>query len=288
MLKVGQNIKYDMLVFARHGIAVAPVDDTMLLSATCWRAGSHGHGMDELAELHLGHETIKFKDVPGSGKSPGDLRPGALDKALDYAAEDAEVTWRLHRALKPRLVGRAPGDGLRDPGAAHWCRCWHEMELTGIKVDRGALRRLSNDFARAHRRPGRGDPRPGRARSSPSARPSSWARVLFDEMGLEGGKKTKTGAYARPAPTCWRPGGPGPRAAGPGARLAPAHQAQEHLHRRPAVEQINPETGRVHTSYARPVASTGRLSSNDPNLQNIPVRTEEGRKIRRAFVAERA
>ena len=283
VLKVGQNIKYDMLIFARHGVAVAPIDDTMLLSYVI-DAGAHGHGMDELAELHLGHETIKFKDVAGSGKSQVTFDFVPLDKALDYAAEDAEVTLRLHQALKPRLLAErlvTVYETLERPLVP----VLTEMELTGIKVDRAALARLSNDFAtrtaeleqEIHALAGR---------QFTIGSPKQLGEILFDEMGLEGGgRKTKTGAYATGAGVL-----EGLAAQGHDlpARVLDWRQLTKlkSTYTDALQEQINPETGRVHTSYSQAVASTGRLSSNDPNLQNIPVRTEEGRKIRRAFVAE--
>jgi DNA polymerase-1 len=283
VLKVGQNIKYDMLIFARHGVAVAPIDDTMLLSYVI-DAGAHGHGMDELAELHLGHETIKFKDVAGSGRSQVTFDFVPLDKALDYAAEDAEVTLRLHQALKPQLLaGRLVTvyETLERPLVPVLA----EMELTGIKVDRAALARLSNDFAtraaeleeEIYRLAGR---------EFTIGSPKQLGEILFDEMGLDSGKKTKSGAYATGADVLQYLAAQGHQLP---AKVLDWRQLSKlkSTYTDALQEQINPETGRVHTSYSQAVASTGRLSSNDPNLQNIPVRTEEGRKIRRAFVAEK-
>jgi DNA polymerase-1 len=284
VLKIGQNLKYDMVVLAKYGVEIAPVDDTMLLSYVL-EGGLHGHGMDELASLHLGHQTIKFSEVAGSGRNQVTFDRVALGKALDYAAEDADVTLRLHRALKPQLLAQrmvTVYETLERPLVPVLVA----METAGIKVDRDTLRRLSNDFA-------------GRAAELESeihklaghpftiGSPKQLGEVLFDELGLEGGgRKTKTGAYAT------------------GAAVLEALAAQGHdlparvpdwrqqtklksTYTDALQEQIDPETGRVHTSFSQAVASTGRLSSNDPNLQNIPVRTEEGRKIRRAFVAEK-
>ncbi|RMD62608.1 MAG: DNA polymerase I, partial [Alphaproteobacteria bacterium] len=283
VLKVGQNIKYDILVLGRHGIAVRPFDDTMLLSYVL-EAGLHGHGMDELARLHLGHDTIKFKDVAGTGKAQVTFDKVPLDKALDYAAEDADVTLRLHRVLKPRLVPERVTtvyETLERPLVPVLA----EMERAGIKVDRDALRALSNDFAaRAAELEAEIYRLAGRRFNIAS--PKQLGEILFDEMGLDGGKKGKSGAY------------------GTGADILETLAAQGHdlparvLEWRQLTKlkstytdalqnQINPQTGRVHTSFSQAVASTGRLSSSDPNLQNIPVRTEEGRKIRRAFIAER-
>ncbi len=282
VLKIGQNIKYDMIILARYGIEMAPIDDTMLLSYVV-EGGLHGHGMDDLAQLHLDYDTIKFKDVAGSGKSQVTFDKVPLDKALDYAAEDADITGRLHALLKPRLVTdqmTTVYETIERPLVPVLAN----MERTGIKVDRDVLRRMSNDFAQRlseletqiHEMAGR---------SFTIGSPKQLGEILFDEMSLPGGKKGKSGAYAT------------------GADILESLAAQGHdlparvldwrqlaklksTYTDSLQEQINPETGRIHTSYAQAIASTGRLSSNDPNLQNIPIRTEEGRKIREAFVAE--
>ena len=282
VLKVGQNIKYDMIILARYGIEMAPIDDTMLLSYVV-EGGLHGHGMDDLAQLHLDYTTIKFKDVAGSGKSQLTFDQVPLDKALDYAAEDADITGRLHSLLKPRLVTdrmTTVYETIERPLVPVLAK----MERTGIKVDRDVLRRMSNDFAQRlaeletqiHELAGE---------KFTIGSPKQLGEILFDKMGLSGGKKGKSGAYAT------------------GADILESLAAQGHdlparvldwrqlaklksTYTDSLQEQINPETGRIHTSYAQAIASTGRLSSNDPNLQNIPIRTEEGRKIREAFVAE--
>ncbi|MFQ5766033.1 MAG: DNA polymerase, partial [Rhodospirillales bacterium] len=193
VLKVGQNIKYDMQVLARHGIAVWPVDDTMLLSYVL-EGGLHGHGLDELAEMFLDHETIKFADVAGTGKTRVTFDRVPLEKALDYAAEDAEVTGRLHRLLKPRLVVEhmvTVYETLERP----LIRVLQEMERHGIRVDGEELKRLSANFAtrladleaEIHKLAGH---------EFNIASPKQLGEVLFEEMGLPGGKKLKTGAYA--------------------------------------------------------------------------------------------
>ncbi len=282
VLKVGQNIKYDMLIFARYGIEVAPIDDTMLLSYVL-DGGLHGHGMDELARLHLGHETIKFKDVAGSGKSQVTFDLVALDLALDYAAEDADVTLRLHEVLKPRLLAErmvTVYETLERPLAPVLAA----METNGIKADRVALNRLSNDFARRiaeletviHRLAGR---------EFTIGSPKQLGEILFDEMSLEGGRKGKSGAYATGADVLESLVVQGHDLP---ARVLDWRQLSKlkSTYSDALQEQINPETGRIHTSFSQAVASTGRLSSNDPNLQNIPIRTEDGRKIRHAFVAK--
>ena len=282
VLKIGQNIKYDALVFAKQGIEVAPIDDTMLLSYVA-EGGLHGHGMDELASLHLGHTTIKFKEVAGSGKSQVTFDRVPLDKALDYAAEDADITLRLHEVFRPLLLEShlvTVYETIERPLVPVLAT----MERTGIKADRNRLRRLSNDFAtrieelaeEIHKLAGR---------SFTIGSPKQLGEILFDEMGLPGGKKGKTGAYATGADVL-----EGLAAQGHDlpARVLDWRQLAKlkSTYTDSLQEQINPDTGRIHTSYSQAVASTGRLSSNDPNLQNIPVRTEEGRKIRQAFVAE--
>ncbi len=282
VLKVGHNIKYDNEIFARYGVRVAPVDDTMLLSYVL-EGGLHGHGMDELAELHFGHATIKFKDVAGTGKSQVTFDHVALDKALDYAAEDADITGRLHALFKPRLVEDhmvTVYETIERPLIG----VLTEMELTGIKADAGVLKDLSKDFAKRlgdleidiHKLAGH---------EFNIGSPKQLGEVLFDEMGLTGGKKTKTGAYGTGADILEGLAAEGHEL--PARVLAWRQLAKlKSTYTDTLIEQINPETGRVHTNYGQAIASTGRLSSNDPNLQNIPVRTEEGRKIRRAFVAD--
>jgi DNA polymerase-1 len=287
VLKVGQNIKYDALILARSGIAVAPVDDTMLISYVL-EGGAHGHGMDELAQLHLGHKTITYDEVTGTGKNRIGFAEVPLDRARDYAAEDADITLRLHRLLRPRLV------------AEHLVRVYETierplvpivaaMERAGIKVDRDALRRVSNDLAlrlddleiRIHAAAGR---------AFNIGSPAQLGTILFDEMGLQlpdGAvpARTKTGAYATGADVLEDLAAAGhalPQLVLDWRQLAKLKSTYADA----LVEQIDPSTGRVHTSFAMAATSTGRLSSSDPNLQNIPVRTEEGRKIRTAFVAE--
>lgn len=280
-LKIGQNIKYDSLVLSRYGVEVSPVDDTMLLSYVL-DGGLHGHGMDELAELHLGHNTIKFKEVAGIGKAQVTFDHVPLDKALDYAAEDADITLRLHRALKPRLLDEhmvTVYETIERPLIPVLAR----MERAGVRVDPEALRGLSRDFTQ--RMAGLEDEIHKLAGEDFNVgSPKQLGEILYDKMGLGGGKKGKTGAYATGADVLEDLAAQGhdlPARVLDWRQLAKLKSTYSDA----LVEQINPDTGRVHTSFAMAAASTGRLSSTDPNLQNIPVRTEEGRKIRRAFVA---
>ena len=283
VLKVGQNIKYDSVVLERHGCPVAPVDDTMLLSYVL-EGGSHGHGMDELAKLHLGHTPISYKEVAGTGKAQVTFDYVPLDKARDYAAEDADITLRLHQTLKPRLVAERVTtvyETLERP----LIPVLAAMERAGVKVDRKELARLSGEFA--ERMAALEAEVYGLAGHEFNVgSPKQIGEILFDEMGLPGGKKGKTGAYTTDAQVLEDLAAQGHDLP---ARLLDWRQLSKlkSTYTDTLIEQINPESGRVHTSFSMAAASTGRLASTDPNLMNIPVRTEEGRKIRRAFVAEK-
>ncbi len=280
VLKIGQNIKYDMKVLSRHGIAISPIDDTMLLSYVL-EGGLHGHGMDTLAEIFLDHKTIKYADVTGTGKAKVTFDMVTLDKALDYAAEDADITGRLHRALKPRLA-RDHMVSVYETLERPLVPILEEMERTGVLVDGKELKRLSDDFGKRlatfeidiHKLAGR---------EFNIGSPKQLGEILFDELGLPGGKKGKTGAYGTGVDVL-------DKLAGQGHDLAARVLDWRHLAKLKStysdalMEQINPDTGRVHTSYSQGAVATGRLASSNPNLQNIPIRTEEGRKIRRAFV----
>ena len=282
VLKVGQNIKYDMQVLARLGVDVSPVDDTMVLSYVL-DGGLHGHGMDALAAQHLGRDTIKYSDVVGSGRKQVTFDQVPLDQALDYAAEDADVTWCLHRVLKPRLALEHMAT-VYETMERPLIPVLEGMERAGITVDSGRLKRLSADFS--VRLDGlQADIHGLAGREFNVGSPKQLGEVLFEDLGLEGGKKGKTGAYATGADVLEGLAAEGHDVA---QRVLDWRQLAKlkSTYADALVEQVNPETGRVHTSYAMAATSTGRLASSDPNLQNIPVRTEEGRKIRRAFIAE--
>ncbi len=281
VLKIGQNIKYDMVVLARYGLSVVPYDDTMLLSYTL-DAGKHNHNMDDLAERHLGHTTIKFDDVTGTGKARITFDRVPLDKALAYAAEDADITLRLHRALKPRLLSDKMTT-LYETIERPMPRVVAAMELAGVKVDKAELNRLSADFANRMAALER-EAHELAEESFNLGSPKQLGEILFDKMSLPGGKKGKTGAYGTGADVLEE------LAAG-GHKLPQVVLDWRQLQKLKGTytdalqEQIGSD-GRVHTSYSLAATSTGRFASSDPNLQNIPIRTEEGRKIRRAFVAE--
>ena len=282
VLKVAQNAKYDLAVLARQGVTVAPIEDTMLISYVL-EAGLHGHGMDELAQIHLGHTPIPFKQVAGTGKAQISFAQVELTPATCYAAEDADVTLRLYNVLKPRL--RSEGlltvyETLERP--LPWVLS--EMELHGIKVNPERLRQLGHEFsmkmveleAEAHRLAGR----PFNLGS-----PKQIGDILFGEMGLAGAKKTATGAWATDVKVLEDLAEKGealPRTLVDWRQVAKLKNTYTDA----LVAAVSPRTGRVHTSFSLASTSTGRLSSSDPNLQNIPVRTEEGRKLRAAFIAE--
>ena len=283
VLKIGHNIKYDQGMLARYGLDVTPIDDTMLISYVLHGA-SHGHGMDELAQRYLNHDCIPYTAVCGKGAAQIGFAEVPVDKATSYAAEDAEVTLRLWQALRPQLLGQhmvAVYETLDRPIVPIVA----EMEGHGIKVDAHRLRQLSAEFtqrmagfeAEAYKLAGR---------SFNLGSPKQLGEVLFNELNLGGaGRKTKTGAFATGVEVLEELALAGhelPRVILSWRQL----QKLTRTYTDTLVEQVDPATGRVHTSYSLAATSTGRLSSNEPNLQNIPIRTEEGRKIREAFVPE--
>jgi len=280
ILKIGQNIKYDYLILAKHDIHISPLDDTMLISYAL-DAGVHHHGMDELAKIHLDHDCIPFKQVCGTGKNKITFDQVPLDEATKYAAEDADITGRLHRLLKPRLVDEGMTT-VYETMDRPLVQVLANMEKEGILVDRAMLARLSNDFAERlgvlekeiHDLAGH---------EFNIASPKQLGDILFGEMGLPGGKKTKSGGYSTSVDVMEGLAAEGHEL--PGRVLDWRQLAKLKSTYTDALQkQINPDTGRIHTSYSLAATTTGRLASNDPNLQNIPIRTEEGRKIRQAFI----
>ncbi len=281
ILKIGQNMKYDAKIFALLGVDVQPIDDTMLMSSAMF-AGLHNHGMDGLSERYLGHNPIPIKSLLGSGKGQVTFDRVPIADAVKYAAEDADVTLRLWEMFKP-LLHKARVTTVYETLERPLVPVLARMEMAGVKVDRDTLSRMSNAFAQKmagleaeiHGVVGR----PFNVGS-----PKQLGEILFDEMKLPGGEKGKTGAYAT------------------GADVLEDLATEHHLpglvldwrqlsklkstYTDALQDHINPDTGRVHTSYSITGAVTGRLASTDPNLQNIPIRTEEGRRIREAFVAE--
>ena len=282
VLKVAQNAKYDIAVMSRYGVNVAPVEDTMLMSFVL-DAGLHGHGMDELSQLHLGHIPIPFKEVAGRGKKEISFAQVELPAATCYAAEDADVTLRLYRALKPRLLRErmvTVYETLERPLPAVLA----QMELAGIRVNPERLRQLGNEFslkmaeleARAHEQAGR----PFNLGS-----PKQIGDILFGEMGMSGAKKTATGAWATDVKVLEDLAEQGhalPRTIVDWRQVSKLKNTYTDA----LTAAANPHTHRIHTSFSLAAAATGRLASTDPNLQNIPIRTEEGRKLRTCFIAD--
>jgi DNA polymerase-1 len=281
ILKIGQNLKYDLTVFQRLGIDVAPIDDTMLLSYAL-DSGVNGHGMDELADVHLGLKPIKFKDVAGTGKSQVTFDLVPLDQATSYAAEDADITLRLWHVLKPRLASEHRAtvyETLERPLVPVLAA----MEREGILVDRTVLARLSGEFSKgADALESQVHELAGETFNLGS--PKQIGEILFGKLGLQGGRKTATGAWSTDSQVMEDLAADGVELA---RKLLDWRQLTKlrSTYTDALTGHINPETGRVHTSYSLASTSTGRLSSTDPNLQNIPVRTAEGRQIRTAFVA---
>lgn len=280
VLKIGQNMKYDAKILARNGIRIDPIDDTMLLSYAL-HGGLHTHGMDALSSRYLNHEPIPIKTLLGNGKSAITFDRVPIDAASKYAAEDADITLRLWQKFKPQLhalkVTRVY-EQLERPLVPVLSR----MEMHGIKVDRDTLSRMSNAFAQKmagleaeiHQLAGE---------TFNVGSPAQLGEILFNKMQLPGGKKGKTGKFATGADVL--------------EDLATEHDLPKRVldwrqlsklkstYTDALQDHINTETGRVHTSYSIAGANTGRLASTDPNLQNIPVRSEEGRRIREAFIA---
>ena len=281
IMKIGQNMKYDTKIFAQLGIDVAPIDDTMLMSYVM-HGGLHNHGMDALSERYLNHIPLPIKPLLGSGKSAKTFDAVPLADAVPYAAEDADVTLRLWQMFKPQLH-QTQVTKVYETLERPLVPVLAAMERSGIKVDRDILSRMSNAFAQ--KMAGLEDEiyeLVGRKFNVGS--PKQLGEILFDEMALEGGKKGKTGAYATGVDVL--------------EDLATEHELPrlvldwrqlsklKSTYTDALQDHINKDTGRVHTSYSIAGASTGRLASTDPNLQNIPIRSEEGRRIREAFIAE--
>jgi DNA polymerase-1 len=281
-LKVGQNLKYDLVVMRQHGIDIAPVDDTMLMSYVL-DAGRNSHGMDELSSRHLHHRPIPFTEVAGKGKGQVTFDFVAIDKATAYAAEDADVTLRLWLAMKPRLVAEGMTN-VYETLERGMVDCLARMEARGIAIDRQILSRLSGEFAQGMARLEEEiHTLAGEAFNLGS--PKQLGDILFGRMGLPGAKKTATGAWSTGADVLEDLAAQGHELP---ARLLDwrGMQKLKSTYTDALPGFVNPKSGRVHTSYALASTTTGRLSSTDPNLQNIPVRNEMGRKIRTAFIAE--
>ena len=283
VLKIGHNLKYDWVMLNKAGITPAPIDDTMVMSFDLDAGRSFGHGLEELAKLHFAHDCIPFKQLCGTGAKQITFDKVPLADATEYAAEDADLTLRLWLRLKPRVAAERASriyERVDKPLVPVIAR----MERRGIKVDRDYLARLSAEFGR--------DIQALEAKIYEAAcgpftigSPQQLGHVLYERLGLKGGRKGKSGQYSTDVNELERLAAEGVDC----ARLVLDWRQLTKLkstYTDALQAQVNPDTGRVHTSFSLTGAQTGRLSSNDPNLQNIPIRTEIGRKIRDAFVAE--
>ncbi|AQS47527.1 MULTISPECIES: DNA polymerase I [Thioclava] len=287
ILKIGQNMKYDFKIFARLGIRVAPIDDTMLMSYAMF-SGLHGHGMDTLSDRYLNHQPIPIKELIGTGKSQITFDKVEIEKATRYAAEDADITLRLWQQFKPRLH-RERVTTVYETLERPMVPVLADMEIAGVKVDASVLSRMSNAFAQ---KMAQLEDEIAEIAGQPFnvGSPKQLGEILFDTMGVEGGKKGKTGAYGTGADVLedvTTMEDTNPQAARLAARVLDWRQISKlkSTYTDALQTHVHPETGRVHTCYSIAGANTGRLASTDPNLQNIPVRSEEGRRIREAFVA---
>jgi DNA polymerase I len=281
ILKIGFNIKFNAVMLAQHGITIRNHDDAQLMSYAL-DAGRNAHGLDALAETWLGHATLSHGELTGSGKGKLTFDQVAIDRATAYSAEDADVILRLWHILKPRLTAErmtSVYETLERPLVPVLAR----MERRGISIDRQVLSRLSGEFAQTAARV-EAELQELAGEPINVGSPKQIGDILFGKMGITGGTKTKTGAWST------------------SAQILDELAEQGHDFPKKILEwrqvsklkstytdalptYVNPQTHRVHTTYALAATTTGRLSSNEPNLQNIPVRTEDGRKIRRAFIA---
>ncbi len=282
VLKIAHNLKFDWVMFAKHGIQIAPCDDTLVMSFDL-DAGRSGHGLDELAKTHFEHECIAFKSVCGTGQKQISFDQVPLDAATEYAAEDADICLRLWQRLKPRMA-REGLSQVYQMVDRPLVQSVARMEQRGIKVDRDYLAKLSGTFAVEIAKL-EGEVYEAAEGPFTIGSPQQLGAVLFDRLGLKGGRKGKSGQYSTDVTELERLAGEGV----PVAKLVLDWRQLSKLkstYTDALQAQINPDTGRVHTSYSLSGAQTGRLSSTEPNLQNIPIRTELGRQIRDAFVAE--
>ena len=283
VLKIGHNLKFDMLVLARNDIGLAPFDDTLVMSFALDAGKQFSHSMDELALRHFGHQSISFADVCGKGKSQLTFDQVPLADATRYAAEDADITFRLAQRMRPRL-SREGATRVYERVDRPLVPVIAAMERHGIKVDREQLSRLSAEFA-AQMASLESEIHELAGHKFAVGSPKQLGEVLFAKMELKSGRKGKAGALSTDAAELERLAAQGE----PIARKVLDWRQVAKLkstYTDNLQAQINGETGRVHTSYNLIGAQTGRLSSNDPNLQNIPIRTENGRRIREAFIAE--
>lgn len=282
VLKIAHNMKYDWQMLAKEGVNVAPCDDTMLMSYTC-DGTQHGHGLDELAQLFFDHKMISYDEVTGTGKNRITFDQVELSKAGPYAAEDADYTLRLYNHFKP-LIAQNRVAVIYEDIERPLCPVIAQMELDGIKIDLDVLKSLSHKFGEKILQM-EGEIYKDSGHEFNIGSPKQLGAVLFDSMGLPGGGKTKTGEWSTAVDVLEDLAAQGHDFV---KKILTWRQLSKLKSTYTEALQLaaHPKTSRVHTSYAMALTSTGRLSSSDPNLQNIPIRTEEGRMIRTAFVAE--
>ncbi|MBV9045274.1 MAG: DNA polymerase I, partial [Alphaproteobacteria bacterium] len=281
VLKVAQNMKYDYLLFLQRGIRVAPFDDTLLIHYVL-DGGLRQHGMDELSVEHLNHTPISYQDVTGKGKDKKTFDAVPVKDATRYAAEDADIALRLHAILKPRLI-KAGKLTVYETLERPLVPVLSDMEREGIMIDPGLLRRLSNDFAKTQAALEKEVFKVAGGEINLGS-PKQLGDFFFGTLKLPGGRKTKTGAWSTDADVLEEVAAQGHDVA---TKVLEWRQLSKlrGTYTDALPTYVNPNTGRVHTSFQMAAAATGRLASTDPNLQNIPIRTEEGRRIRQAFVA---
>jgi len=283
IIKIGHNFKYDMQMFIPYGIDINNVDDTMLMSYVL-DGTSHSNSMDNLAKEFLNIDTIKFGEVTGKGKSQITFDLVPLDKALSYAAEDADVTLQLYNVFKPRLAEEGMAD-FYETIEKPLVKVIAEMETIGIKIDIPKLKEISKDLEQKlaiiaeeiYQLAGG---------TFNIASPKQMGEILFDNLGIEGGKKTRTGGYSTDASVLEDLSDKGHPIADKIIEWRELSKLKS-TYADALPESINPKTGRIHTSYSMAGTNTGRLSSSEPNLQNIPIRSEQGKKIRSAFIPEK-
>ena len=283
LIKIGHNIKYDIAVLKRYKIDVVSFEDTMLMSYIN-DAGNHRHGMDELAKVHFNRDTIKFKDVVGTGKSQITFDYVEIEKAIEYAAEDAEITFKLYLLLKKKLSEEkniSAYNYLEKPLVASIL----EMEINGIKINTEYLQSLSSEFEKKINSLEKTIFKLCGVEFNIGS-PKQLGDVLFNKLNLTPPKKTKTGEFSTGIEVLEDLAFEGNKVA---EDLITWRQLSKlkNTYTEALQTHINKTTQRIHTSYAMASTNTGRLSSSDPNLQNIPIRSTEGRLIRKAFIAEK-
>jgi len=283
IMKIGHNIKYDKIVLANFNIDAHPIEDTMLLSYVL-DAGKFKHNLDDLAKIYLDYDTIKYKDVVGVGKKEKTFDQLSIEEAYKYAAEDADITLKLYHILKKRIVEEKlvnVYENIEKP----LVDVLVNMERNGIKIDVKKLKKLSSIFLKKIFSIQKEIFKYSKFEFN-IASTKQLGEVLFDKMGIQGGKKGKSGAYSTSSEILENLSYQGHEIA---KFLLEWRQISKlkNTYTESLTQEINTETSRIHTSYSMASTSTGRLSSTNPNLQNIPIRTEEGKKIRNAFISEK-